>query len=176
MSRKKVKKTIRRRKQKKRVRKTKKPSKLWGLEARTFSRGARHLMDQDYFDKLSPEEKQWLSDFNETYYGNKYPNKSTKGRKTNMFDKAGIPRKETYNATNARNRDIHATGYRINSDTTDITLNANGESTNLFDRNRESIEPAMIEWLDFNQRVEMYKKLGHEEAEAKAMATQDVCL
>lgn len=145
------------------------------MEARTFNRGARYMIDQDYVNDLSPEDKQWLSDFNETYYGNKFPKKNKSGRKTNMFDKAGIPRKEIYDQYNARCRDIHATGYRLNSDTTDVTLDPNGETTNLFDHDRETIEPELIEYLDFNKLVEMYKKMGHGEAEAKALAHRDVC-
>src|SRR5882724_10751545 len=89
----------------------KKTKKLWGLEFKSFSRGARQLMDQDYVDGLSDKDKEWLSDFNETYYGNKFPRSDKRGRKTNMFDKAGIPRKEIFDATNARNRDIHTPHY-----------------------------------------------------------------
>lgn len=147
-----------------------KPKKLWGLEVGSFSRGARQLMDQDYVDTLKQDEKQWLSDFNETYYGNKFPRRDKRGRKTNMFDKAGIPRKEVFDATNARNRDVHTTNYRINSDTTDVTE----DSTNLFDLDREGYEGELCDLIDFNRLVEKYVKEGNSSEKARIMALTEL--
>lgn len=41
----------------------------WGLYAKNFPRGLRGYVDQDYLDKLSPEERLWLARFNDHFYG-----------------------------------------------------------------------------------------------------------
>lgn len=43
-----------------------------GLGVRSFARGVRWKVDQDYLDKLSPEEAQWLHKFNDLHYNGKY--------------------------------------------------------------------------------------------------------
>jgi hypothetical protein len=92
----------------------KKQTKLWGLERLTFPKAIQHVLDMDYIAELNDDEKRWLSEFNASYYGNTFPSKHKSGRKTNMFDKAGIPRKELYDQTNARNRDIFSKRYKFN--------------------------------------------------------------
>lgn len=42
---------------------------LHGLYARNFPRDRRWAIDQDYADKLTPDEKAWLAEFNDRYYG-----------------------------------------------------------------------------------------------------------
>lgn len=42
---------------------------LHGLQAKHFPRSIKWRLDADYVKKLSPEEKQWLADFNDMYYG-----------------------------------------------------------------------------------------------------------
>jgi hypothetical protein len=174
MSRKKT--TIRRRKSKK----VKKKAKLWGLEPRTFNRGIRQFLDQDYANTLDDKEKQWLSDFNETYYGNKFPRKDKRGPKTNMFDKQGIPRTEIFQQTNERTRDIYTTNYRINeSGNTERGYESeNGENTrsNLFDRDRETIEEELIEYVDLKILTDEYIKRGYNKKEARELALEELKL
>jgi len=91
-----------------------------------------------------------------------------------MFDKAGIPRKEIFDATNARNRDIHTPHYRINSDTTDVSLDESGNSKNLFDLDREGYENELIEYYDFMKLVKKYMEQGHNEEAARTLASTDL--
>jgi len=60
-------------------------------------------MDQDYVGKLTDKEKKWLSDFNEEYYGNKLSKKTLRNK---------AKRKEMFDQTNARNRDIFNIRFR----------------------------------------------------------------
>lgn len=60
-------------------------------------------MDQDYVNKLDDKDKEWLSNFNEEYYGNKLSNKTKRSKSK---------RKAIYDQTNARNRDIYNIGIR----------------------------------------------------------------
>jgi hypothetical protein len=59
------------------------------------------LMDQDYINKLSEKEKEWLSNFNEEYISGNF---SHKGKK---FHKTKKARRECYSRNNARNRDLY---------------------------------------------------------------------
>ncbi len=48
----------------------KKPrGRTYGLYARNFERPVQPFVDQDYAARLSPADRQWLSDFNDAYYG-----------------------------------------------------------------------------------------------------------
>ena len=101
MTRKKQNKKRVKRQKKNRIQKRRKPEKAWGLEFRVFNRGIRNHLDIDYVDQLDDEARQFLDKFIQTYYNNVFPAKSKPGRKTNMFDKAGIPRTEIFDQTNA---------------------------------------------------------------------------
>lgn len=83
--------------------KKKKP--LWGIKNKFPAFYARQLNDQDYinekFIKEHPEAAKFYNEFAEEYYGNTFRNKE------GLHDKAQIGRKELYNATNARHRDIY---------------------------------------------------------------------
>lgn len=86
-----------------------KKTKLPGLDPTVNSKLRWDLIDHDYLDKLSPKEKQWLSDFNEAYISGSFKKGSKK------FGKTDQERKDSYNRNNARNRDLYsitkATGY-----------------------------------------------------------------
>lgn len=172
----KKKKAVKAQKKKKRE----KIEKLWGLEFRAFNRGARQLVDQDYIDKLSPEEKKFLSDFNKSYYGNTFPKKSKPGPKTNMFDKAGIPRKTIFDQTNARNRDVHTVQYKIYDREKVSTENPEDmdKVDSIFDVIRQTdynnIEDANIDYLDFKRRMLKYLENGFDEEEARSKALADM--
>lgn len=50
----------------------KKTRKFVGLSKRNFKRHVRDFVDQDYLHKLSLEEKEWLSKFNDEYYNGNF--------------------------------------------------------------------------------------------------------
>lgn len=87
----------RKKKKSKRKSTSKYKKKLWGLEPLTFPKTINHYIDQDYVKELSDKEKEWLSDFNEEYYGNKLSKKTLRNK---------VKKKEIFDQTNARNRDI----------------------------------------------------------------------
>jgi hypothetical protein len=70
-----------------------------GLAAATFPRSVAWRVDQDYADRLNPDERGWLAEFNDAFYG---------------ADFRGVPegrwstdeRREVYRAKNAANRDL----------------------------------------------------------------------
>lgn len=96
-------------KPKQKLKKTaKRPKKLWGLEVRTFNKAAQQYMDQDYVGKLNDEEKQWLSTFNNEFYGNTL----NKDWRKNLHYKGN--KKAIYDQTNARNRDMYNNLYKYN--------------------------------------------------------------
>jgi hypothetical protein len=156
---------------KKKKKKVKKSEVKWGLEFNVFNRGIRQYLDIDYVNKLSPEEKEFLNQFVQTYYNNSFPKKSKPGRKTNMFDKAGIPRKEIFDQTNARNRDIYTTNYHI-YDSEKNSDNANLDS--VFDINRESYEEELTDYLDYKKIYDTYIKAGFDEDEARSKTMSDM--
>jgi len=139
---------------------TKKAKRLWGLEVRTFNHGVRPFIDQDYVKDLNDAEKAWLSEFNESYYGNVFPKKK-KGRKTNMFDKAGVPRTEIYNQTNSRNRDVHTKFFKINADSGYVKEDDSKQSLSVFDKERENIENELIECVDYRRFYEQFREAGY---------------
>lgn len=59
------------------------------------------LIDYDYLDKLSPEEKAWLNNFTEEEIN---ANLTHKGKK---FNKSAADKKKIYDSNNARNRCIY---------------------------------------------------------------------
>ena len=66
------------------------------------------LIDHDYIDKLSEEEKQWLSNFNEEYLSGNFNHKGKK------FHKTKKSKRECYTRNNARNRDTFTIGRVAN--------------------------------------------------------------
>lgn len=57
-----------------------------GLNKKLHTKVRQELIDQDYIDKLSDEEKKWLSDFNEEYVAADFRHKGKKlhKRKTHI--------------------------------------------------------------------------------------------
>jgi len=58
----------------------------------------RELIDYDYLDKLSPEEKEWLNNFTEEYIIANFDHRGDK------LDDSKEAKKKSYDANNARNR------------------------------------------------------------------------
>lgn len=88
-----------------------------------------------------------------------------------MFDKAGIARKEIFDQTNARNRDIYTTGYHVHDYQ---KMEGNEHLDSIFDLDRESHEEELLNYLAFKKLVEDYMKAGMEEEEARNKAIEDL--
>ena len=70
-----------------------------GLAAATFPRSVAWRVDQDYAERLSTDERQWLAEFNDSYYGADFRGVAEGRWSTNE-------RREVYRAKNAANRDL----------------------------------------------------------------------
>lgn len=81
---------------------SKKSNAQMGLETKSFPKNKQWMVDQDYSDKLSPEEKEFLGRFNQEYYRNRF--------ESSEKDLHSTPeqKKSCYSNENARNRDLYA--------------------------------------------------------------------
>jgi hypothetical protein len=71
-----------------------------GVYAKNFPRSVSWMIDQDYLDKLTPAEREWLSDFNDRHYGADFRGDTDK--------EWSVPeRREAYGAKNRANRDAY---------------------------------------------------------------------
>lgn len=82
-----------------------------GLKKRYNSKLKQEYLDQDYISKLSEDEKQFLSDFNEEYYG---ANLDFKNLENNRFHKTKEEKKTCTDRNNARNRCIYGIAKATN--------------------------------------------------------------
>lgn len=73
-----------------------------GLAAATFPRSVSWRVDQDYADRLSSDERRWLAEFNDAYYGADFRNVAEEPWTTEA-------RRVVYRAKNAANRDLMTT-------------------------------------------------------------------
>lgn len=69
-----------------------------GLEKRYNSRIRQEHLDQDYIDQLSEKEKEFLSNFNEEFYGGNFYHRGKKLHKSKKSKRA------CYSRNNAQNR------------------------------------------------------------------------
>lgn len=69
----------------------------------------QELLDYDYVDKLSPQEKEWLNKFSGEYVGASFGKKDEAGEypKTNIH-KEQEQRKDCYDRNNWRNNDVYS--------------------------------------------------------------------
>ena len=70
-----------------------------GLAAATFPRSVAWRVDQDYTDRLGQDERRWLAEFNDAFYGADFRGVAEERWSTNE-------RREVYRAKNAANRDL----------------------------------------------------------------------
>lgn len=104
--------------------KEKKPArknvKFPGLKKHYNSKVKQEYMDADYVHILNDDEKQWLSDFMDEYYGAKL---DFKNLENNRFHKTEKDKKACTDRNNARNRCVYglakAGGKRISIDDMD---------------------------------------------------------
>jgi hypothetical protein len=73
-----------------------------GLYPKNFPRSVKWKVDQDYLDRLTDEEREWLSQFNDHYYGAKFP----KDRSLTTWD--ADERRQAYRDKNVANADYYA--------------------------------------------------------------------
>lgn len=78
---------------------TRKRGGLTALAAHTFPRSVAWRVDQDYAEGLSPDERRWLAEFNDRYYGADF-------RGASQVDWTDEERKRAYRDKNAANRDL----------------------------------------------------------------------
>lgn len=81
----------------------KKTKNLHGLNPRTFPQSVRWKVDQDYLARLTPEEKAWLSRFNDCFIGADF-----RGDDEKTWTKE--ERRVVYRAKNASGRDVYTSG------------------------------------------------------------------
>jgi hypothetical protein len=101
-----------------------------GFNKNVSKRSRWHLMDWDYLDKLTPEEKEWLHNFTEEEV---HANFAHKGEKLN---KKAEEKRKVYGSNNSRNRDMYtlakAAGtldHDIGGEKEDITNGLSTEDT-----------------------------------------------
>jgi len=123
----------------------KKQRKLWGLERFTFPVAIQNVMDMDYIGKLNNKEKQWLSQFNNEYFGNTL----NKDWRKNLHLKE--QKKSIYDQTNARNRDIFNQRYKFNEYESGMAI---PESFSAF----TNPEAAILELLDKEEKIKKFIK------------------
>lgn len=70
-----------------------------GLAAATFPRSVAWRVDQDYAERLSGDERRWLAEFNDAYYGADFRGVAEEPWTTEA-------RRVVYRAKNAANRDL----------------------------------------------------------------------
>jgi len=70
-----------------------------GLAAATFPRSVAWRVDQDYTDRLGQDERRWLAEFNDAFYGADFRGVAEERWSTSE-------RREVYRAKNAANRDL----------------------------------------------------------------------
>lgn len=87
-----------------------------GLKKQYNSKVKQEYMDIDYIDKLSEDQKLYMSDFLEEYYG---ANLDFKDLKNNRFHKTKEEKKHCTDRNNARNRCVYGiakAGGKMNND------------------------------------------------------------
>ncbi len=121
-------------------------------------------MDQDYVDKLSPEEAQWLSNFNEEYVSGNFehegkrihPKKKIKKivKKTGEVKKLDKYKNDAETRNNKRNDDIFAITYSNNmlKDESKIAGSVNKHLQN-------NQEDTLIELIDKKDRAKRREEM-----------------
>lgn len=99
------------------------------------------LIDQDYTDKLSDEEKTWLSNFNEEYVGAKFDHPGK------VLHKSKKKQRECYNRNNARNRCVYGLA-KAKGEVYDVP-----ETSKNIENSTIDIEDSVIEYIDSKRKL-----------------------
>lgn len=89
----------------------KRKPRLYALTPTTVRSHAKEFVDYDYVDKLSDDERAWLSQFSREYYQSVFPQEGA------MHDKD--ERKKVYARDNAARRDMWNNNWRVPVDATE---------------------------------------------------------
>lgn len=79
-----------------------------GLNKKVNTKVRQELIDYDYLDKLSPEEKEWLNRFSEEFHGANFLKSKNGNYSTKNIHRTKKQRKDCYDRNNARNRDVYS--------------------------------------------------------------------
>jgi hypothetical protein len=116
-----------------------------GLKKGYNSKVKQEYMDQDYIPKLSNSEKDFLSDFNEEYYG---ANLDFQNLENNRFHKTKEEKKACTDRNNARNRCTY--GVAKAGGKLDTKLQNDSDKPNpKYELSSDNPEDALIELIDF---------------------------
>lgn len=125
------------------------------LNPRLNSRVRQELIDYDYVDKLSDEEKKWLNDFSEEYINASVGKQSEAA--DNRFHNTPELVKDCTDRNNSRNRCMYG---RVRNKVSATKLLNYEDAINIVEDhqnkelNSESIEDSIIEYLDHKKLVD----------------------
>lgn len=119
-----------------------------GLYPKFHPKNRWEYLDQDYLDKLSPEEKEFLSKFNDEFYGASLEKASEPKKWRKDLHKTKRLRKDCRDRNNARNRDVLSLQkVKGNLDPLD---NTSIQKPTVLDNH----EDVIVELIDLKQKVE----------------------
>jgi hypothetical protein len=115
-----------------------------GLHKRFFSKIKQEYHDIDYINKLSEEDKEYLSSFMDEYLGANFTYNSKKIHKKKMY------KTKSYNAHNARQRDIFSIERAKGCLAIDLDVCARAIESR---EDLKSPEDALIDFIDNKEEV-----------------------
>lgn len=128
-----------------------KKQKFPSLTRKYNSRVRQEVLDYDYIDKLSDEEKQFLEDFNKEFYEARVGRQADEG-KNNRFTKGRKAVKEAQDNNNKRNSDLYG---RVRNKVGATKLLNYEDVLNIVEENLSrdidpnALEDALIDYLDY---------------------------
>lgn len=132
---------------KKKKRSLRSKSKHPGLKKSLNLKVRQELIDYDYIDKLTDEEKDWLNRFSEEYNGAKFKKTKT-GKFSSKNLHKGEMRKDCYNRNNWRNNDVYSVEKAKNMLKDNKTMVSHLEEESF--KTPSEIEDVLIEEIDKN--------------------------
>lgn len=127
-------------------------------------------MDQDYIGKLGDKDKEWLSQFNNEYYGNTL----NKDWRKNLHLKDN--KKAIFDQTNARNRDMYNKRYKYNEGDMREEHNIETLIASKLEIDHSSPEEAYVEYIHVKKKmlkfIQEAKESGLTDKEAIELAAK----
>lgn len=128
-----------------------KRSKFPGLSKKYNTKVRQELIDYDYLGKLSEEEKEWLNKFSEEYNSGSFKKTEAGNYSTKNLHRSKKLRKDCYDRTNSRNRDVFSI-TKANDMLKDADkLNFHLEEKSY--RDAGQVENDIIEIIDLNKEL-----------------------
>lgn len=119
----------------------------YGLHPRSFSRVVRDQVDQDYVDKLSDEDKEWLAKFNQAFYDGNFKGEGKEDWTTDQ-------RRAAYRANNARKRDVYGRARGLGALAYSDTLDRESQS----DEPDLEPSPAYLDTVEWREAVAEWRR------------------